>query len=370
LACGQVEVWHSPDPEDLGWDRFLESTSLGQFQQSSAWGQYKQTEGWYVCRIVLTMEDHIIGGFQILWKTTRMGRIGYVSKGPVLAEDDPELATFIVKLVQSQASRLRLRALIVQAPDFGDLIARFLPQAGFLGMLPGKIINASCMLDLTQTSGNLEAGFSSSTRRDSRLAAKAGVIVREGTAAEISIFHELMAATCARQGVSPNPPSAEATAALWNSMSQGGHARLTFAVYRDEIISGNLSILYGNRASFFKVGWNGRHPKSYPNNMLYFEALNWARANQYSTADWVGISRETALAILGGDKLSESKTSGVDMFKLRFGGQPVLLPSAVVWINNPILRQCYKMALPLLVAAKSAAKSWRPGKAGKSNPST
>lgn len=364
MPRGKVDVWHSPGAEDASWDTFLESTPLGQFQQSSAWGQYKQTEGWTVFRIVLTREGPIIGGFQILWKATRFGRIGYISKGPVVLEGDPDLGAFVVKLVQSRAAELKLRALIVQAPDFGAPTYNALADAGFLKIPAGKIIDASCMLDLTPTSKNLESGFSASARRNVRRAARAGVVVREGNEDEIGVFHDLMAASCSRQGVSPNPPTAAATQALWNCMSAGGHARLTFAIYRDEIISGKLSIPFGNRVSFFKIGWNGRHPKAHPNELLIFEALEWAQSKQYVAGDWVGMSRKSAVPVLAGNKPDEAHMPSVDKIKLRFGGQPVLLPPALVWINNPFLRQCYKLALPGLVAATS----WCQRRADKSAP--
>ena len=366
LATGRVEVWHSPEPEDLGWDNFLKSTLLGQFQQSSGWGQYKQAEGWSVLRLVVTREGGIVGGFQILWKPTRLGRIGYVSKGPVVPAENPELAAFIVKLVRAQADQLKLRALIVQAPDFGDSLTGPLRRAGWLGVLPGKIIDASCMLDLRPVSKNLETGFSSSARRNVRIASKMGVMVREGTGDEITLFHSLMVGTCARHGVTPNPPSVAASQALWSAMAKGGHARLTFATYRGEAIAGKLSILFGSRASLFKVGWNGQHPKSHSNELLESEALRWAQSNQYATADWVGMSRPTADSVLRGTNLDEIQVSSIDAFKLRFGGNPVLLPSALVWINNPLLRHGYKWVLPALIAVKS----WLQRLAVPSNPST
>jgi lipid II:glycine glycyltransferase (peptidoglycan interpeptide bridge formation enzyme) len=356
LPTGGLEVWRSPEPEDPGWDSFLESTTLGQFQQSSGWGQYKQTEGWNVFRVVLTREGRIVGGFQILWKTTRLGRIGYISKGPVIQPDEPGLTSFVVNLVQSGAAELKLRALIVQAPDLGVPTDHALADAGFLKIPAAKIIDASCMLDLTQASKTLESGFSASARRNVRLASRAGVMVREGTSGEIAVFHDLMVATCARQGVTPNPPTAAVTEALWQSLSKGGHARLTFASYRDEIIAGKLCILFGKRASLFKVGWNGQHPRSYPNERLEFEALCWAQSNGFATADWVGLSRATALAVLEGNQSGEAQASNIDRFKLRFGGRPVLLPSALVWISNPLLRRCYQWAFPVLIAATSSRR--------------
>lgn len=356
LDMGEVHAWHSRGQEDDEWDGFLESTELGQFQQSSPWGHYKQSQGWQVSRVVLTLEDRTLGGFQILWKSTRLGRIGYVSKGPVIGVEAGDLVAFVIQLLHSEVNQLKLQALVVQPPDFSHQIAGALARDGFLKATALNIIEASCILDLTQPAMKVEDGFSASARRNLRIASKAGVVAREGTPDEISVFYDLMAATCVRRGVAPNPPTREAAESLWAFMSRRRHARLAFSIYRDEIISGKLCILFGRRISLFKVGWNGQHAKARPNEMLAYEVLTWAKSHGYALADWVGMSRETALAALEGKKqFNETRIPNADLFKMRFGGRPVLLPSASVWINNPLLRQCYRLGGPAI----ALAKAWR-----------
>lgn len=363
LSPGEAKVWDSPEIEDLSWDAFLESVPQGQFQQSSAWGQYKQTQGWNVSRLILGINGRIAGGFQILWKSTRLGRIGYVSKGPVLNQEDPELVTLLARRLRHQAAKLGIQAVIAQPPDFSHRMAEALLREGFRQGQPLNIIEATSLLDLTPGTEPLEKRLNGSVRRNLRRAARAGVVVREGTGDEVSLFYDLMAATCARRGVTPNPPNRAATEALWQSMARHGKARLSFALCQGEVVAGKFSILFGNRYSSFKVGWNGRHSRSHPNELLEMEGLQWAQANGYLLADWVGISRAAAVAALEGRNLEEVGIRASDRFIMRFGGRPFLLPYPCVWIRNPVLRQCYRLAEPALVAVKS----WRKHAASRSN---
>jgi len=353
LPQGEVKVWHSPETEDSIWDGFLESTPFGQFQQGSAWAQYKQSQNWCVFRVVLTVDDRVVGGFQILWKPTRFGRIGYASKGPVLQAEDPDLVAFIVRLLQVQAAKLRLQALVVQPPDFSVLTAEQLRRARFRGAEIMNVIDASWMIDLSGESAGSVASFSQNARNHIRRAERVGTFVREGGGHEAADFFRLMASTCEHQGVAPNPPTPEAVQALWTAMSRRGNARLTFAECDGQLTTGLLCVLFGSRCSLFKVGWNRNHANWYPNELQTCEALAWAKSNGFLLADWVGISRRAAKAALENRNFEDAGIRSADVFKAKFGGGPVLLPAASVWMSNPLLRYGYRFAGPALAAAKS-----------------
>src|SRR5256885_1684080 len=67
--------------EDPKWDTFLQATASGHFQQSSLWALVKAAEGWRPVRLVITADDTAMGGFQILVRRTRLGKVGYIYKG-------------------------------------------------------------------------------------------------------------------------------------------------------------------------------------------------------------------------------------------------------------------------------------------------
>src|ERR1700722_11594625 len=100
LAGREVVVRLSRELEDRCWDKFLEETPLGQFQQSSFWGRSKSAEGWTLLRVILTIDEEIVGGFQILWRRSWFGRNGYVSKGPVALSGYSGLVEYTTRLLR------------------------------------------------------------------------------------------------------------------------------------------------------------------------------------------------------------------------------------------------------------------------------
>ncbi|MFM1944918.1 MAG: hypothetical protein RI897_3900 [Verrucomicrobiota bacterium] len=158
-----------------------------------------------------------------------------------------------------------------------------------------------------------------------------------------------MQQTCSRRGVSPNPPSEAATASLWKAVCKCSRPRLTLAVFDGNPIAARLNIGFGRRFSLFKTGWNGAQPKSHPNELLDGESLAWAAKHGYELADWVGISKDLAQAAKTDPDWKENhRISPRDGYVLHFGGSPVLLPPALLYIPNPVLRFAYKLASPLL----------------------
>src|SRR5579863_7646085 len=81
----RVNAWLATKSTAADWDGYLRGSGQGQFQQSSIWAEVKQSDGWHAVRVVLEQEGITIGGFQLLWRHTRFGRMGFLNKGPVLS---------------------------------------------------------------------------------------------------------------------------------------------------------------------------------------------------------------------------------------------------------------------------------------------
>jgi lipid II:glycine glycyltransferase (peptidoglycan interpeptide bridge formation enzyme) len=341
----RIEARLSSDLDDPSWDEFLQSSPFGQFQQSGAWAKYKATQGWSVARVVLTGDDSIMGGFQILWKETRFGKIAYVSKGPALREDVDGLSAPAVTLLQNVAADYGFRAIILQPPDDGSAsLLEALQKAGFLATPFLGVIDSTLLIDLAGEEADVIGRSRPSTRNKYNRAIRRGLKIVDGDEHSIPDFFRLMKATCDRQGVAPNPPDEVALASLWRSMAGQNLLRLKFSCYEGELISGNLFVCFGRRMSIFKTGWAGLNRELHPNNFVICEALKWAQANDFATADFVGLERGLADTLTMGQKISEAQNGSRDAFKLGFGGRAKLLPSATLWIPNPVLRQCLRSA--------------------------
>lgn len=342
---GTLSIWNSPATGDTAWDEFLMNTTLGQFQQSSMWAQVKEVEGWKCMRIVATIDEKIVGGFQILWRQTRLGRIGYISKGPVAVPETRNMIERLVVLICDQARKHKILALIVQPPDDSQLTSDILERHQFIKSNPMDVIETTWIVDVQNGRELIEKGMSESVRRQIRLSKKSNLIIRDGSKQDIALFFQLMSSTCARQRTKPNPSSEKALGQLWRTFGRYGCLRVTLAEYDHEAHAGILNIVFGDKVTVWKKGWNFKHAEFFPNHLLYYDTLLWASSHGYTNCDFVGINPAIADAVLNGKPLSETQQKSRDNFVMRFGGMPKLLPPARIWFNNSYVRISYENIL-------------------------
>lgn len=342
---GLLSIWFSEANRDDYWDDFLMQTTLGHFEQSGMWSQVKYVEGWQCTRIVATIENRIVGGFQILWRNSFLGKIGYISKGPVAVPETPGIIERLIIVMYDQARKNNVRALIVQPPNDSQLTSDILDRYQFISSNPMNVIESTYIINVSQGFTTVEKNMHKSAKNNVRTAQKKKGIVREGNLADIDAFFNLMAMTCKRQGTSPNPSSKEVLRMLFSVFSRRGCMRLILAEYDNSITAGLLCLLFGNRVTLWKKGWDGQHANLYPNVLLNYEALRWSSANSYNHCDFVGISRQIAEKLLSKEPLTEEQKTTWDYFNVRFGGEPKLLPQARIWFSNPFLRIGYEKIL-------------------------
>jgi lipid II:glycine glycyltransferase (peptidoglycan interpeptide bridge formation enzyme) len=311
--------------EDHAWDRFLGATALGQYQQTSVWARVKATRGWRCERTLLWDEDRLLGGFQLLHRRTRFGKLGYVTKGPVLATETSVPVDACIGALRRAARRLGLRALVAQPPDASGLEPLLL-DAGFDHAPLLRVDDANLVIDLD---AELEQRVPAATRKRVRQAARRGVTVREGRGDELGTFYALMAKTCERRGVVPNP-SESALRELWRLFAAEADVRVSFAEVDGEPVAGLLCLGHGDCLTIWKKGWNGAASDARPNHGLYHETLLWARDSGYRVCDFGGLERSIATTLLRGEPLSAEQRAGRDFFNLTFGGRPVLLPRPLI----------------------------------------
>jgi hypothetical protein len=215
------------------------------------------------------------------------------------------------------------------------------------GFLPNRLqdlIKATLLVNLRQDQAHILRGMDAETRRKIRYSERHGVKVREGSVSDLPYFFELMLATCRRQGnVKPNPASLRALEVLWHNFHPTGNLRLTLAEVAERPVASLLCISFGDRVTLWKKGWNSEYGNLYPNDYLYHESLEWSWRQRYGVYDFGGLSLDMANALRNNNPLSEHQKSARDLFNLRFGGYPVLLPEARVWIPNALMRRGYRL---------------------------
>jgi len=343
LGGGTAVAWVSRELEDICWDKFLQETPLGHFQQSTIWARAKGPGGWRPVRVVLTLEDEIVGGFQILRRPYWWGGIGYLSKGPVVLPQPPETADYATEVLRKVSRRERLRALVVQPPDLCEQMPSRLAGGGFELDVLGEVNSATWIVDLRNGFEAVEQRMTKDARRRARQAVNRGVSIREGGRLDLETFFELMLSTCKRQRVDPNPPDVQHLFALWDAAHPAGCIRLFFAEYEGKPLTGYIYIGFGKTLTAWKKGWTSTESDRNPNDLSMYDALKWACQSGYHHCDYCACDRKMALAILSGEPLSAEQARSRYMLFMRFGGGPRLLPEARVYFPNPLLRLAYRV---------------------------
>jgi len=331
--------------DDPDWDRFLQTIPQGEFEQGCCWAKYKQTAGWQCSRALIREDREIIGGFQLLWRPTRFGRIGYVSRGPVAAAETRETVERLVDLLIESARRLRLAAMVVHPPARSRHTASRLPPDLFAPNRMLGIITATLFLDVSNGLDAVEAQMSKNTRKHIRQAAKKGITVREGSKEDIGEFFRLMLETCRRQNTRPNPPTESAMRALWNAWIGSGVRRLTIAEYESRPVSALFCMGWGDVLTLWKKGSLPEHFHGTPMELLYYETFLWAHRQGYRYCNFGGVGRRTAETLIQGLPLSDQQKRSRDFFNLKFRGIPVLLPEAYLHFSNPLAHRAYRFLM-------------------------
>lgn len=339
----QVHV--SREAEQSDWDAFLASAPGGHHAQTSLWAQAKTRLGWKVARVIASHRGRIAAGAQVLIRSLPLvGAVGYVAKGPVGAEECPELAGLVLREVHRLAQSWRMRYLAVQPHSRGHALARQLPGWGFW---PQATVaaqpTATILLDLADDLDTILAGMHASTRYNIRLGLRRGIAVRHGTERDLPTFCRLLEATGQRQGFAPEPEAY--IRELYRLLAPRGWLELLVAEYQGEPVSAALLIAFGDTVFYKRGAWSGRCGKHRPNEVMQWEAIRWAKAQGYRYYDFEGIDPAAAQALLRGEA-PDLAAQTVTSFKLGFGGRVALFPEVYAYVYNPILRWACRAALP------------------------
>lgn len=332
------------------WDRFLESTVLGHFQQASTWAAIKAEERWQPLRVIVREGATICGGFQILVRRTRFGKVGFLSKGPVIPANSSAspLGGFILEQLVAVARQNGLLALISQAPDFDSETTALMLQRGCVPFGLSSIIEATHYLELAKPGQDWRAEISRTAQKHLRRAVKNGLTSRVGDEADLPMFFDLMLGTCVRQGTDPNPATLEAVRTLWQHFRKADQIRISFVEHSGRVLACIMSLRFGKRVTLWKKGWNSEGLKLYPNDLVFYEAMEWAESIGAEIVDFVGMDPEMARAYIAKQPFTPEQIASRYFFLTRFGGVSQILPAAVIYFPNPVLRFLYPKITPLL----------------------
>lgn len=353
--------------EDKRWDSFIAHVAGGRYEQTSIWAQVKKVEGWQPIRIIFMLHNEIVAGFQILTKKKLfLGSVGYISKGPVVKNENRMMIELVVSQLMSITKISRIKLLIIQPPNYSQVIYSHLIQNGFLHDNITNAVSATTRVDLIRDLNMIFNSMSASTKRNIKIGQRKGLKVREGAFDDIVTFFKLMTESCRRQNVSPSPGNIHFFRVLYRKFSPKGYVKILILEYDSEVISSIMAIPFGETVYIYKIGWSGRFGNCRPNDFIHWELVKWAKLYGYKFLDFVGIDPMAATAICHGNSLPKQFKQTVTSFKLGFGGQALLLSKPCVYVYNPFFKLLYKHVLPMIISLQTVQrlihKTWKASK--------
>jgi peptidoglycan pentaglycine glycine transferase (the first glycine) len=334
-------------PTSEAWDAFVAGLPRAHLLQTTPWGELKSHYGWSVERIALTASSRtIVAGAQILYRRLpfRLGKLAYIPKGPLINWQDAE-ATAQLVIALDRAARARGALAVIIEPDLSDAPehSAFLGQAGFV---PGAVTvqpRNTLLVDITADETHILAAMKSKTRYNIRFAARKGVTVRQGMAADVESFNRLMAMTGERNRFGVRSP--DYYRAAFELFDPAGWVGLFLAEYQDEPLGGLMAYALGNTAWYFYGASSNTHRNLMAPYATQWAAIRWAKAKGCTTYDLWGVPDEDEATLESQFDQRQDGLWGVYRFKRGFGGR--LARSVGAWdrVYSPLRYRLYRWAL-------------------------
>lgn len=329
---------------DPGWDDFVLRTPTAPHEQTSLWGDCQRLAGWSAQRLMVKQNGVVVGGAQILDRPIgSLGwTIGYLNRGPLVASEDPRLQQVLFESIKKHARRKRMMYLAVILPYDGSALHDQLLAAGFTvspeALPPTTTMMSTIILDLALDTEQLLMQMRTSTRQNIRKALRSELAVRQGGPDDLPAFQELLASLCARRGVRSNVPSNGFVEDLWARFAPQGMLRMFLVEAKGAPVAAMLVFTTGAWFRVWRTGWSGKFAKHYPTELIYWEAIKWAKASGYEFFDFVGFDTRYAEALVRGRALPEAEICRASFFKQGFGGQVERLNPKYCYFSNPLIR--------------------------------
>lgn len=335
------------------WDKFCSEHEHGHLLQTSRWGLLKQQTDWHTHRIIVSDEERIRAGAQILTQKRFGLAMCYVPRGPLFSNDLIINHTLVVAInryaTEQNAIAVRYEPFVTTDHQRTALITKAL---NFTEHSVGKSIQPQHTVitrlidpdtDKSLTDQQLLASFSKGHRADIKKAERAGVTIRYGTSAnDIATFSQLMNETGARANFDVHPQSYYQT--VWDLFGTIDHATLILADYNDQTIAGALIVGGANTVNYLYGGSRAEAFQHGANHLIQWSALRWARDHGYAQYDFWGIPYRKDEAPTDGEPTS---MAGLIRFKKGFGGDEVSFMPAYTHILKPTLYQIAKSRFAL-----------------------
>jgi lipid II:glycine glycyltransferase (peptidoglycan interpeptide bridge formation enzyme) len=317
------------------WDAAVRSCG-GHLLQSWRWGAFKNRFGWDVERIAVPGKERAALA-QVLFRTRAGMSIGYIPRGPVWPEEDPDVVRELWVCVDNAARRRRTLAIIVEPdrplPEASNLNVRLIP--GPEPIQPARSVKVELLDDQS-----LMDQMHPKTRYNVRLAVRRGVSTRKAEQTDNSIheFYHMLQDTASR-----NEFVVHALDYYGEFLREfSDDACLLFAEIDGKPVAGVIAAVFGEEGIYMYGASSTQQRAHGAAFLLQHEAMRWARSRGARRYDLWGIPEydPESSANASGDRLAASTGNdrrGLYEFKTRFGGNIVRYPPPLERVYRPVL---------------------------------
>ena len=329
------------------WEAALLALPAPHILQSWAWGETKLQTGWRARRLFWTIEGRPAAAAALLvrrlWSRAPVA-VAYVPKGPILDWADAGLAGQVLDDLENAARRAGAFFVKIDPDVRGDLetgqtVAAMLMRRGWRPSAEQIQYSNTVVSDLAPSEEELLAGMKPKWRYNIRLAERRGVVVRDGSAADLAAFYAMYVETGQRDGFLVRPFAYYR--AIWERFLAEGLAHLLLAEVGGAPVAGLILFRFGRTAWYFYGASTSQSRELMPNYALQWAALRWAKAAGCTRYDWWGAP----------GVLEESDPMwGVFRFKQGFGGE--FMPHIGAWdfATNRVAYWAYTTAMPKVLS--------------------
>lgn len=186
------------------------------------------------------------------------------------------------------------------------------------------------MLDLEKTEEELLIGMKPKTRYNINLAQRKGILVREGTQADLITLWQLFLETANRNKIRLHPQNYYWQ--MWDHLAPE-YLKILIAEYKGQPLAGILLSLFSDTATFLHGGTSPKMKEAMAPHLLHWEAIRKARNLGFKHYDFGGVSPQDQ---------QHHAWAGLSRFKKGFGGLEVKYPGSFDLIFSPIWYNVYK----------------------------
>jgi lipid II:glycine glycyltransferase (peptidoglycan interpeptide bridge formation enzyme) len=342
------------------WDIFVSGISGANYEQTAAWAsicnELRASNDSF--RIILRSGSSIIAGAQVLIREYRFGlKMGYISQGPCLAKNSPEVTSILIEEFKKVVKVEKLMYLSIDVLIKQNHLVKPLKDKGFIkpakDLPPGFGIDCTSLIDLSKSEVQLFSSLHSARKRNIKTGLKFDYEVKEGNRGDVSIFFDLMMQACRRRKTKPVVTNIKYFYLLWDQLHQHGWLKLHFAIVEGVPVCAALCFTFGDTFRYDLWGWNGEYSKEKISETFLWKNLLWAKELGFKYYDCVMLDPKVVIALQSDkpvpEKIKKKEFYGPTHFKMRWGGEIVFYPGVHTYFRNVffmvILNTVYKTIL-------------------------